>query len=75
MKKAAIYMGAAALALFLVYGFFSDGEGFQRIGVVTVACAIGYAVLAWGKADARKRERAGERVKYGDKDGNIWRDY
>jgi hypothetical protein len=74
MKKAAIYMGAAALALFLLYGFFEDGMGFQRIGVIAVAFGIGYAVLAWSKADMAARKRRGERVKYGDEDGRIWRD-
>ena len=74
MKKAAIYMGAAALALFLVYGFFEDGEGFYRIGVITAAFGLGYAVLAWSKAATAARERAGERVKSGDEDGRIWRD-
>jgi hypothetical protein len=71
MKKAAIYTVAAALAAFLIYAFFSDGEGFNRIGVIASALAIGYAVLVWMRADARKRKS----VKYGDEDGSTWREY
>jgi hypothetical protein len=71
MKKAAIYTGAAAFAAFLIYAFFSDGEGFNRIGVIASALAIGYVVLAWMRSDARKRKH----IKYGDEDGRSWREY
>jgi hypothetical protein len=64
MKTAGIYMGAAALALFLIYAFFSDGEGFYRIGVIAAAGAIGYALLSWSNAETARRKRDGKPVKY-----------